>query len=207
MSSARVRPTRDETRHRLFDAAARTFAAQGIGATSIEDICREAGLTRGAVYSNFSGKDELVMAMLDHHLDQALAESTRLLDESGDPGEYLRSLETQRLVKGPLAEDPVLHLEILLYIRRTPALQSRLADYHERWMALVAASVEQASAQTGIDLPAPIDEIAPLVMALDEGFMVQALFRPGLDTTRSFTSAMLLLQDLWIRASAAGTTD
>src|SRR5262245_65194608 len=45
MSRVRTRPTRDETREKLFQAAAEVFEAQGIGAASIEMIASEAGLT------------------------------------------------------------------------------------------------------------------------------------------------------------------
>ena len=63
MSRLRTRPTRDDTRDKLFDAAARVFEEQGINAASIETIAAAAGLTRGALYSNFDGKDELIGAM------------------------------------------------------------------------------------------------------------------------------------------------
>ena len=48
MSRVRTRPTREETREKLFHAAAEVFEQQGIGAVSIETIAAAAGLTRGA---------------------------------------------------------------------------------------------------------------------------------------------------------------
>src|SRR5882757_7293970 len=56
MSRARTRPTRDDTREKLLEAAARVFEEQGIGGTSIETIAAAAGFTRGAFYSNFKSK-------------------------------------------------------------------------------------------------------------------------------------------------------
>ena len=40
------------------------FSERGIGGASIEAIAAAAGLTRGAVYSNFAGEEELIIAML-----------------------------------------------------------------------------------------------------------------------------------------------
>ena len=72
MSRVRTRPTRDETREKLFEAAAEVFEEHGIGAASIEMIAAAAGLTRGAFYSNFDDKDELIIAMLEDHVERSL---------------------------------------------------------------------------------------------------------------------------------------
>ncbi|WP_156371439.1 MULTISPECIES: TetR/AcrR family transcriptional regulator [Nocardia] len=55
-----------ETRERLVTAAVELFFVQGFEATTVEAIAARAGFTHGAVFSNFSGKDELGAAVLDH---------------------------------------------------------------------------------------------------------------------------------------------
>ena len=77
MSRVRTRPTRDETREKLFEAAAEVFEEHGIGAASIEMIAAAAGLTRGAFYSNFDSKDDLIIAMLEDHVERSLQASPR----------------------------------------------------------------------------------------------------------------------------------
>lgn len=65
---------REATRTRVLDAARIVFAEKGVIGATIEDICDQAGFTRGAVYSNFADKDEIVrevmerehQALLDH---------------------------------------------------------------------------------------------------------------------------------------------
>lgn len=50
-------------------AAARTvFAEQSVEGASVEEICEAAGFTRGAFYSNFSDRSELVLAMIQHSI-------------------------------------------------------------------------------------------------------------------------------------------
>lgn len=56
---------RRETKERLFAAAADVFAEVGIGGASIELISERAGFTRGAFYSNFSSKEELLVALVE----------------------------------------------------------------------------------------------------------------------------------------------
>ncbi|NLH71165.1 MAG: TetR/AcrR family transcriptional regulator, partial [Brooklawnia sp.] len=58
-------PRREATRRRLIDSAVHEFAANGIDATSVEQISEAAGFTRGAFYSNFADKDELILAIVE----------------------------------------------------------------------------------------------------------------------------------------------
>ncbi|MEO8023585.1 TetR family transcriptional regulator [Polaromonas sp.] len=63
-----VRRTKEEalaTRHKLLDAAEQLFQAQGVSRTSLQDIARRAGVTRGAVYWHFKDKADLFNAMMD----------------------------------------------------------------------------------------------------------------------------------------------
>jgi len=64
-----VKPLRvrqaEATRGLLIDAARELFTDQGYGATSIEDIIRQAGVARGALYHHFPGKEALFRAVYD----------------------------------------------------------------------------------------------------------------------------------------------
>ncbi len=62
-----VRKTKEEaalTRDRILDAAEQVFHAQGVGASSLQQVAEAAGVTRGAVYHHFQDKHELIEAML-----------------------------------------------------------------------------------------------------------------------------------------------
>src|SRR5579863_1807875 len=60
--------SKDQTRQRLLDAALTIFMKKGFVAASVEDIAEAAGYTRGAFYSNFRSKAELLIELLrrDH---------------------------------------------------------------------------------------------------------------------------------------------
>jgi AcrR family transcriptional regulator len=64
-----VKPLRERqaeaTRGLLIDEARELFTDQGYGATSIEDIIRQAGVARGALYHHFSSKEALFRAVYD----------------------------------------------------------------------------------------------------------------------------------------------
>jgi AcrR family transcriptional regulator len=61
---------RSATRERLLEATREVLAREGIQGASVEHICEQAGFTRGAFYSNFSSKDDLLLALYRRERDQ-----------------------------------------------------------------------------------------------------------------------------------------
>ncbi|MFT3852237.1 MAG: TetR/AcrR family transcriptional regulator [Ilumatobacteraceae bacterium] len=204
MSRSRTRPTRDETRQRLFAAAATVFVRSGIAGASVEDICLEADLTRGAMYSNFANKDELVMAMIDEHLDREIAELDRLLETAASPTEYLQLLESpERRRDGPLGPDPVLYMEFTLYAVRNVENRPRIAEHQRRWRDAVAEVVRRDSERLGIEPPMPIDDAAAMILAMDNGYLLGELIEPGSYRPGTFSRNLLALQALWAAGAPA----
>src|SRR5437588_11205613 len=69
ISVAEQVPDSGSTKERLLDAAARVIARDGFQGARLADVAREAGLTTGAVYSNFRDKEELFLAAFEHVQD------------------------------------------------------------------------------------------------------------------------------------------
>jgi AcrR family transcriptional regulator len=72
---------RDRRRAQLLGAAATAFARHGFATTGLEDVAREAGVTRAIIYRHFASKAELYQAVLDDTLE-------RLRDRLGSPDRY-----------------------------------------------------------------------------------------------------------------------
>src|ERR1700751_3920244 len=107
MSRVRTRPTRDETRDKLFEAAARMFEDHGIGGASIEATAAAARFSRGAFYSNFASKDELIIAMLEDHVEQSMRRNLDLLAKHKNLDDFLEALRTMdRSRQDPLGRSP-----------------------------------------------------------------------------------------------------
>jgi TetR/AcrR family transcriptional repressor of nem operon len=58
--------TRSTSRDRLLDAAVSVIRAQGLHATTVDDLCRAAGVSKGAFFHHFASKDDLAIAAADH---------------------------------------------------------------------------------------------------------------------------------------------
>lgn len=73
-----------ETREALLDAAEIVFDRRGVARATLEEIAREAGMTRGALYWHFDNKQELYAAMLER-VRLPLAEGESALQSLADP--------------------------------------------------------------------------------------------------------------------------
>ncbi len=74
------------TRRGLLRAASRLFLRDGYVATSLANIADEAGVTKGAVYSNFASKEELFLALLQEPILDSEVYAPSKVDDGGTPG-------------------------------------------------------------------------------------------------------------------------
>jgi TetR/AcrR family transcriptional repressor of nem operon len=58
--------TPHESKTRLLDAALHVIRTKGYSATTVDDICHEAGVTKGSFFHHFKSKDELALAAIAH---------------------------------------------------------------------------------------------------------------------------------------------
>ena len=195
MSRLRTRPTRDETRDKLFEAAARVFEEQGINAASIEAIAAAAGFTRGAFYSNFASKDELIVAMLEDHVEQTIRRNLDLLAKHQDLQDYIAAFRNMdRARQDPLGRAPLLHMEMILFVaraeRRRPELAKRLRARRQMLTEIVAI----ISKHGGKNFERP-EWVAAILLALEDGFRLHRLIDPETTPSDSFFRALNDLQD------------
>jgi AcrR family transcriptional regulator len=196
MSRARTRPTRYDTKEKLFEAAARVFAERGIGAASIETIAAAAGFTRGAFYSNFAGKDDLIVAMLEDHVERSIAHHRDLLARHRTPDDYVAALRaTERSRNDPLGQAPLLHMELILYVARAEKRRPELAKRLHARRKLVAEIVSSTmrAAGTGVRDPA---WASAMLLALEDGFRLHRLIDPDSTPADSFFRAVNDLRKL-----------
>ena len=60
------RPANPQTRTRLLDAALSVIRKQGYAATTVDDICKAAGLSKGSFFHHFASKEDLAVASARH---------------------------------------------------------------------------------------------------------------------------------------------
>ncbi|WP_426614224.1 TetR/AcrR family transcriptional regulator [Bradyrhizobium sp. McL0616] len=189
MSRVRTRPTRDDTRDRLFEAAARVFEEDGIGGASIEAIAAAAGFTRGAFYSNFKSKDELIIAMLEDHVEQSIRRNMDILAQHRNLDDFIAALKgMDRTRQDPLGRSPLLHMEMILFVARAEKRRPELAKRLRRKLIADIVEATLKSNAQGDTLNPPW--MASVVLALEDGFRLHRLIDPETTPADSFLRAI-----------------
>lgn len=164
MAAVEDAPTRD----RLLAAAVEVFVEQGYEGARLQDIARAAGLTTGAIYANFRGKDELLFAAIgaraDVEMDALLAEA-----QARAPRALLELLGDRLMA--PRRQPPLL-IDAISAARRDDALAKVLRDrlgVRERFLVEI---VERAKRDGAIDPTLDSDTFARFGLTLAMGALV-----------------------------------
>jgi AcrR family transcriptional regulator len=195
MSRVRTRPTRDDTCEKLFEAAAQVFEDQGIGGASVETIAAAAGFTRGAFYSNFKSKEELIIAMLEDHVEHTIQRNLDLVAKHDNTADFLEALRTaDRSRQDPLGRSPLLHMEMILFVARAEKRRPELAKRLRARRKLVADIVRATLKNSGRNAALNPEWTGAIVLALEDGFRLHRLIDPGTTPQDSFLRAITDLQ-------------
>ena len=187
---------RRQTREHLLAAAADVFAERGFHEATLEQVAAAAGFTKGAVYSNFAGKEDLFLALAEAHIDETLTQVRSLLGASEvPPGDRLEdfarlALETFEQEQGSTA----LYLEFWLYALRHPGARQRLAAIDRALAAGIEAMILGERRRRGSTDHEETATAARLIVALFHGIGIVGLLDPD-SVDAEFIGAAVRLVD------------
>ncbi|MDP1540302.1 MAG: TetR family transcriptional regulator [Moraxellaceae bacterium] len=184
MSSKNLEPELADTRERILLQASRVFASKGYQQAKLDEIAREAGLTKGAIYWHFRNKSDLFCALLESRMQRNTAPlSTELSEALQLKDDNSRRLALTHVLKATLArfrsdaDWPRLCIEFVA--------QSRDADVAERVRGLnangrrIAIDVVEAMKVAGLtDKHINTDMLSLFWYALIDGLMMAWIVRP-----------------------------
>jgi AcrR family transcriptional regulator len=168
--------SRELTRKRLLEAAARLFAKDGFDATSVDDVAEAAGFSKGALYYNFASKDELFEALVEDNVGGLMSSLEGALADAHTIEEKLAAAQRVLTEQERHHSGPQLELEVLVQAMREPKLRRMVGKAYRRMRDAIASLIEQQFAQAGVRPPMPADQLAIAIIAgsLGHGLM-QAL--------------------------------
>lgn len=171
-----------QTRAALIDAARHVLAERGLADTSLDEIAAVAGYTKGAVYANFTSKEELYLALLDERFAGELNRLTSALAGVEPPVEETRDAarELMRFVWADPAW-PRLFLEFTVQAARDETYRRKLAHRYRELHDRIAELYQQWSAEFPAPPPIPLDAITTMTFCMANGFTVERMIRPELD--------------------------
>lgn len=169
------------TRGALIRSASKVFARRGYHATTVDEIAETAGYSPGAVYSNFSGKEELLQATAEAYVERQAERWARDFEGASDAAARARAPADAWMAA--VSEEPeefLLFMELWAHAARNPALRQSFAD---RWMAgreFMAAALTAVATEQGFALSdAQRDDVVALLDALGIGLAVRKTIDPS----------------------------
>jgi AcrR family transcriptional regulator len=158
-------------RQQILDAAAACFARDGFHRTSMQDIVKESGISAGLVYRYFTGKDDVIAAIVTQWHEQRQIFATGTVDERA--AAYLDYL---RAVGDPREADRLrLGVQIWAEAVRSP----RIAELSRRNVDDPRAAVK-AVLQT-LPIALDPDALARILIAIYQGLLVQTVWDETVD--------------------------
>jgi|Tabmets5t2r1_1033131.scaffolds.fasta_scaffold01766_6 AcrR family transcriptional regulator len=209
--SARRRFTRQEqqarTRALLLDTAVDVCAERGLAGARVEEICERAGFSTGAVYSNFAGKDDLLLAVFEERLEPRLRKLAAPLIAAETAAEQAQA--SGALIRSLLADErPYLVLlgEFWARAARDPDVGERFAAIRRRRRTMVQGMIEERVSQGRAAAGLPAADLAAGFVGLAMGVLFESLVDRELDGERVYRLAFELMSAGAARAADTPTT-
>lgn len=174
---------KERTRVELLHAARTVFLRRGLYAASLDEIAEEAGYTKGAVYSNFDGKDDLFLAVLDEHFQRrAEAYAELIFDHEEIEDSYRAVARFWREANEREPEMARLIAEFFVHASRQEPLRSAAREVRERAIDAITELVETLAVRHGVEFTLPTRELVRGSGALNRGLAIEQLMDPDLPT-------------------------
>jgi AcrR family transcriptional regulator len=171
--------TRDARRQQILTAARSCFTRNGFQATSMQDIFAAAGLSAGAVYSHFTGKDEIITAIGEEVIEKITSAAGVAL--RGDEPPALD--EVLERVFATLQQTDIAPIAVVVWGEaiRDPALGQRLSALYRDLAGHFTQLVRACQAAGTVDPGVPAEHAAYVLTALGPAFIHQLAFGTGAD--------------------------
>jgi AcrR family transcriptional regulator len=178
-----ARMTREQskanTRERLLAAARSAFASNGFHGASVEEIASLAGFSTGALYSNFDGKEDLFLVLMEREIEEHSREIAKAVAKRPSVSE--RATGGARRWMTMIEREPellLLFMEFWAYGVREPAVRPKVAERFAQVRRLLTRLIEDGAREFELELALPAEQLAIAVDALADGIARQRLADP-----------------------------
>lgn len=183
------------TREHLLAAAAQVFADRGYQRATLDEVAEAAGFTKGAVYSNFSSKEELFLALAQQRDQQLIDAFSSAARTDLDTAALVASLRNVYAGTDPALRDQSWRLwqEFTLHALRDERSRQKLIEEQRAGFALVVDLVKRQCADAGVEPPLSAELIARIYIALFNGLWTQQAIDPDAVDDDAFAEAVVFV--------------
>ncbi len=186
----KIRPeTRVERRQSLIDAAWRCAAVRGFRDLTVDDVCAEAGMSKGAFYGYFTQKRDVLLALLEDDAAALDGELEQITQGNASSVERVRRFAQVMLARG---DDPArvqVRADLWAELLTDEGVRGQLAEATQRRRELVRSWIEDG-VSSGELVAIPANALASILLALTDGLMLHGALDPGAFRWRNIRRAI-----------------
>ncbi|MEE4546855.1 TetR/AcrR family transcriptional regulator [Streptomyces sp. V4-01] len=184
----------DARRRQILDGALRCFTRRGFHTSSMQDVLTEIGLSAGAVYRYFSGKEEIIQAIAEEMLRDFAARMTAYVEQDDVPAfeEFVRQLPAVSAHVTGNPETAGMLLQVWSEAPRSPGLSAAAKSGFEEIVAVLTKVVVVYQDRGELSRDVAAEDCARVIISVMQGYVLQrAIFRTG--EMESFQAAFAAL--------------
>jgi AcrR family transcriptional regulator len=166
----------EETRAHILDAAIQRFSEAGYDAASVDDICRQAGVSKGAFYHHFPSKQAVFLALLDDWL-KMLDAGLEALRKPTVPETLVEMTSVLPLAFASAENRLPMFLEFWLQASRDEAIWKASIAPYRRYRDQFAKLIEEGIAEGSLKKVDP-QAAAELIVSMAVGLLLQGVLDP-----------------------------
>ena len=204
-----VRLTREaqkaDTRARLIECARRVFLESGFHAATLEQIALAAGVTKGAVYSNFDSKADLFLAVNGSRMEQRMEGYQRARATATDIGPLVREFVRIMIRHDPDGRWASVVAEAWAVAASDEPFRLALIEQSARGNAVIMRAVEDLAERLDVEFRLPMEKMDTLCVSLVRGMLLQRLLDPGTMTTERIEGILIAVMHAMVRPRAGST--
>jgi AcrR family transcriptional regulator len=169
-----------ERKKQILDAALSIFNRQGFDRTRMDDIAREAGLSKGLLYWYFESKQDLLLALLDGVLAEMLQRVEQIDRDHGSATDKLRVLAelSRQMVDKELIS---VMFNFFLQSLHDEQVQKAFFDLYEEFLTFLAGVIREGMVNGEFRDDLDPNHVAGAIAAAIDGLGIQVMFVSEVD--------------------------
>lgn len=170
----------NDRRQRILVAAEICFARTGFHGTTMQAICREAGISAGALYLYFNSKEALIEGMAEGERERVLGDFAKMRDAP----DFMSGMEavTDNCILQMAGPKAAVFLEVVAESQRNPAVCATLRRVDGAIKDAMHELFSRARAAGRIAPAVSIDELVSIMAVIFDGLILRRAIDPSLDT-------------------------
>lgn len=166
----------EETRTRIMDAAVKLFSSHGYNSSSVDDICKEAGISKGAFYHHFESKQILFLALLDVWL-QTIDTAIEASKDQTVPETFMLITEAYPYIFRTAGDNLPMFLEFWLIASRDKTVWDASIAPYRRYQKYFASLIKKG-VEEGSFVEVDPELTSRMIISTAMGLLLQSLLDP-----------------------------